>query len=42
VNAGAAVNVRRIFVGEEEDLHVLFLLIVSHLLSKVERVTRPC
>ena len=25
VDAGAAVNVRRIFVGEKEDLHVLFL-----------------
>jgi len=25
VHTGAAVNVRRIFVGEEQDLHVLFL-----------------
>ena len=40
VHAGAAVNVRRIFVGEKEDLHCMLLLIARREWSKVDRALR--
>ena len=40
VHTGAAVNVRRIFVGEEEDFHCMFLLIAARGRSKVDRALR--